>query len=299
MSYRLDLDQQPVATARQTLAAQLEKAVSRLEGERGHDAAAQLHDVRKDLKKSRSLLRLMRPALPEGLHEGEMATLRESARAISAARDADVLPVTLTRLRERNVGRVPKRTYVALEALLAERVHTAGAQEALAGQVDVLRAACERVEGWPLREISWVEILDEFQRTYRRGRKAFGRAQRQSSVDNLHEWRKRAKDLLYQLSLLQAAWPAVLEAYAQQAHRLTDLLGDDHDLAMLISVMRDAGGPAGEVPTPMDPVVALAEHRRLQLQAKAWRLGERLYGEPPKTLRRRMKRLVRIARSQA
>jgi hypothetical protein len=48
----------------------------------------------------------------------------------------------------------------------------------------------------------------------------------------------------------------------------------------------------------MDPVVALAEHRRLQLQAKAWRLGERLYGEPPKTLRR-MKRLVRIARSQA
>lgn len=298
VSYQLDLHKRPVTTARRILAAQLEQAISRLQGERKQDLSVVLHGVRKDLKKSRSLLRLMRPALSVSLYEREMDTLQESAWAISAARDADVLPATLTRLRDRYFGRAPKGAYDALEERLAESARACDAQAAFAGQVDVLRDVRERVEAWSLRELHWADILDEFQCTYRRGRKAFWRAQRQPSVENLHEWRKRAKDLLYQLRLLQAAWPTVLEAYVRQAHRLADLLGEDHDLAVLISVMCDSAGPAGQVATA-DSVIELAERRRLEVQAKAWVLGRRLYGESPQALRRRMKRLVRTARSQA
>ena len=93
MSYQLDLHKRPMTTARRTLAGQLEQAISRLQGESEHDLRVVLHGVRVDLKKSRSLLRLMRPALSVELYGREMDALRQSARAISAVRDADVLPV--------------------------------------------------------------------------------------------------------------------------------------------------------------------------------------------------------------
>jgi CHAD domain-containing protein len=284
-----------MTTARRTLAGQLEQAISRLQGENEHDLRVVLHGVRVDLKKSRSLLRLMRPALSVELYGREMDALRQSARAISAARDADVLPATMRRLRARYFGYVSQGTYDVLKERLAQGVHEGAAQAALAGQIELLREARQRVDAWSLRELRWADILDEFRCTYQRGRKAFGRAQRQPSVENLHEWRKRTKDLQYQLRLLRAAWPTVLAAYVQQAHRLADLLGDDHDLAVLISVISDSAEAAGQVPTA-DSVIELAERRRLELQTKAWLLGQRLYGESPKELRRRMKRLVQTAR---
>ena len=171
MSYRLDLDRRPATTTRRTLVAQLEQAVGRLQGETGEDRAAVLHDVRTDLKKSRTLLRLMRPALPADLYRSEMATLRDSARTISAARDADALPVALTQLYERYVGRLPESTYVALEARLVERAHTSDAQAPLVDEAATLGAARDRVKGWPLQELRWVDVVDELQHTYRRGRR--------------------------------------------------------------------------------------------------------------------------------
>ena len=53
------------------------------------------------------------------------------------------------------------------------------------------------------------------------------------SAENVHEWRKRAKDIWYQLRIVRRAWPALLGETAGQAHVLADLLGDHHDLAML------------------------------------------------------------------
>jgi len=296
VSYRLDLDQPPAVTGRRTLVTQLAKARDRFESQTD-DPAALLHDIRKDLKKTRSLLRLMRPALTDETYKAEMGALRESARAISASRDADAVPAALAKLQARSVGRLPESTWATLETALAAGPRTS-ARDALSGRREALRGAAERAESWPLREMGWGELLEGVERTYRRGRKAFGRARQSPTVADLHEWRKRAKDLLYQTSLLEAAWPAVIEAYAEQAHRLSDLLGDDHDLAMLVATLRDAGGPAGQVAVPADAVIELAEQRRLRLERKAFRLGARLYGESPKALRQHLEQLVQAARAK-
>ena len=72
MSYQLDLHKRPTTTARRTLAGQLEQAIGRLQVEPERDLRVALHGVRLDLKRSRSLLRLMRPALPVEIYEREM-----------------------------------------------------------------------------------------------------------------------------------------------------------------------------------------------------------------------------------
>ena len=55
------------------------------------DPFAAVHGVRKDLKRSRALLRLMRPLLPRRVFDAEHAVLREAGHALSAARDTQVL----------------------------------------------------------------------------------------------------------------------------------------------------------------------------------------------------------------
>jgi CHAD domain len=70
-------------------------------------------------------------------------------------------------------------------------------------------------------------------RVYRRGRQALAAVRQKPTVEFIHEWRKQAKYLRYQLDLLRPLAPTALTPLAKTIDRLGDLLGDDHDLAVL------------------------------------------------------------------
>jgi hypothetical protein len=77
--------------------------------------------------------------------------------------------------------------------------------------------------------------------------------------------------------MLSPLWPKVLKVAAKEAHRLTDLLGDDHDLAVLSSLA---------------PLPALGEaiaERREALRAEAKGLGRKLFAEKPGAFVRRLR----------
>ena len=104
----------------------------------------------------------------------------------------------------------------------------------LARRDRALRAAELRVEAWPLDERRLGRRCSPASRAPTRAgatRSPIARATPEPEL--LHAWRKRAKDLWYHQRLLAPAWPDVLGAQAEEAHALTELLGDDHDLAVL------------------------------------------------------------------
>lgn len=80
--------------------------------------------------------------------------------------------------------------------------------------------------------------------------------------------------------------PAV-EGQAKDAHRLADLLGDDHDLGVLRQALVSGHIDAA---VDLDAVVRLIDHRRAELQSEAVQLGARVYAEKPKAFARRMQR---------
>jgi hypothetical protein len=96
--------------------------------------------------------------------------------------------------------------------------------------------------------------------------------------------------------LLAPAWPGLLGAQAEEAHALTELLGDDHDLAVLAARLADGTAP---LPPAVDAdraaLLALVEHRSHELRTAATRLGLRVYAESPKAFSRRLRRYVRVA----
>jgi CHAD domain-containing protein len=185
-------------------------------------------------------------------------------------RDADVMIATLESLELQGTDTGPLR-----QALEAHKIRTAGGgrEQAAAGAIEIITAARQRVPDWPLRTDGFEALEDGLRRIYRRGRRDMRAARREPTAENLHEWRKRTKDLWYHLSILESCWPPVMSALADEAHELSDRLGDDHDLAVLVEWAREHADAA--------PIEAGAEERRLRLQADAFAYGARLYADKP------------------
>jgi CHAD domain-containing protein len=296
MAYRLAVADRLARTVRERAAEQLEEAVSHLQGHGGHDPVEAVHEARKSLKKARSLLRLVRRDLDPAVFRRENRALRDAGRALSGLRDADVMRETLEQLAEPAVGRVPKQELDELRDWLEQRSHARrnGGAVARARRVaDDLGDTVARIEDLPLRSVRWKTVHRGVRRIYREGRRALRRVEADPTVERLHEWRKRVKDLWHHQRLLREAWPALLAEQAKQAHELSDLLGRDHDLAVLAELLRGRrGGPAG-----VGALLELIEHERAELQKRARDLGHRVYAESPRAFARRLKRYLRAART--
>jgi CHAD domain-containing protein len=300
MAYRLELDEDVRDGIVRCAREQLDRAVSELSERITDDPVDAVHSARKAVKKERSLLRLVRGSMAPKQRRRENAALRAAARELSAARDAEVMIDTLGQLSERYVGQLPETTFNEIRAQLeqARDAHRGQLIEAAlrARAVQELGAVRVRVEEWKLRHGGWQAVEKGLSRSYRDGRSAFARARSRRSTAALHAWRKRAKDLWYQERLLSEICGPPVAGQAKDAHRLADLLGDDHDLGVLRDTLTRG---AVHAPADIDAVVRLIDHRRHQLQSEAFYLGGRVYAETPKAFIRRMHRSWTAGRGRA
>jgi CHAD domain-containing protein len=298
MAYRLSIADDPASAVRVCAREQLEGAIDQL-SDADADPVVAIHEARKHLKKTRALLRLVRSGLPKRVYRDENAALREAGLALSAARDADVVVAAATQLGERYAGRLPAETFEQLRAALADRgAAGTGAEPAgdPAAVLSTLHAALARVGQWPLERAGWDVAIVGSARAYERGRDAFAAARDDPSAELLHAWRKRTKDLWYHHRLLAPAWPEPLAAYGEEAHRVSELLGDDHDLVVLRERIERGGlGRQPQAAADRDALLELVDERRAELQAEAFRLGHRLYAESPKGFARRLGRYLGAA----
>ena len=272
MSYTLTFDESVEASIERVRREQLEAAH---DGLRDEISTESVHDARKRLKKTRALLRLARP---KGFKRRNRA-LRDAGRALSGARDADVLAETVEDLAERFSGQLPKATFERVRTPLAARA----AATAPEGSADTLAPLL--ADTWPLRDIDLTEALKS---TYAQGRDAFKVADRKPTTENLHEWRKRVKDLWYQQALLEEVWPGLMKAQAKEAKKLSKQLGEDHDLAVLEALLRSDDAIDG------DALLPLIERRRAKLLKRMRKRGRRVYAERPKHFARRLRRYVEL-----
>lgn len=290
-AYRLRAGESPTAGMRRIALGRAEKAAERLrEAARLEDPSGCIHGARKDLKKLRAVLRLLRRELGDDLFRAENERYREAGRLLSPSRDAEVKLETLDGLRAHPVGRLDAAASDEwLDALRRERdgaieaVREGSARdEALA----LIERGRDRIATWPLRPDSWKLVGPGIGRAYRRGRKAMRKAAEEPSDERLHEWRKRAKDLWYHLRILRDARPERLAPMLDRADELADLLGHHHDLALLRADLLRR-----ELPTVRRPqLVEAIGTRQEELAARAFELGGRLYELKPKAFRRKMRR---------
>lgn len=238
-----------------------------------------VHAARKDLKRSRAALRLLRPALGEPVYQRENATLRATAHTLNAARDAKVLTEALQSLRQSNHALRSDagvaeflRTLQFEQAGLRQRLREHPAQ--LTRTRVALEQLCGRVDQWRVGSSGWSVLGPALKRIYKRGRRAMPSARPRPADRSLHEWRKQVKYLRYALEILAPLRARKLTRLARQAEQLTDSLGEAHDLAMLAQKARSF---AKRNRVDLQHLLAIIDRRRARLTLDALRGGEQLY----------------------
>jgi CHAD domain-containing protein len=258
----------------------VDDALDHLEGRTREDQGAAVHEARKSLKRARALVRLARDALGDETYRRENAAYRAAGRRLSAARDAEVVIQTLDDVAERYAEELHPNGDADLHERLERECEAARAAVKKGGDerkrsVDALEQARARVATWEPKD-DVAPLARGLRRVYRRGRRRMRAARKDPSAEALHEWRKRVKDLWHAYELLRPADPKPMKRRAKEAHRLSDLLGEDHDLA----VLRGRAGGAD--------LRGVIDRRRAELQKQAFALGKRVYARKPRALARRV-----------
>ena len=280
-AYRLSLSKPHPHEIARVARGRIDHALDELSGNSESTPEEAVHEARKDMKKLRALLRLARGELGKETFARENACFRDAARELAGTRDSDVMLDTLASLD------LPSWLGGELRKLIQAHLPRDGTRDreaAAARAVAILREARERVDDWPLSHDSFEAVAKGLGRTYRRGRRALKAALDEPTAEALHEWRKRVKDLWYEHTLLRELWPPVMSAAGDEAHELSDWLGDDHDLVVLAAWVR---GHLDPDPDFSEAVI----RRREELQRQAFALGERLYAEKPSAYMRRIEGL--------
>ena len=246
----------------------------------GEDFATAVHEARKSIKRARAVVRLARPQLGEKVYRRENRALRDAGRGLAGARDAEVMLETLDELGERCADELRSDVLADLRTHLAAERDPTRAELARDGAVrergvSALEDVRARAGAWPLDD-DIAGLAAGLRRTYRRGRRRVCAARDEPSAERLHEWRKRVKDLWHAYELVHSAEPKRMKARARDAHRLSDLLGEEHDLAVLAerATSPDLRGVIGR--------------RRTALRDEAFALGERVYRRKPRAVERRV-----------
>ncbi|MFP4311016.1 MAG: CHAD domain-containing protein [Nitriliruptoraceae bacterium] len=280
--YRIDPGGDVTAEIRRIARDQVRRARTDLDGPDPHVA---VHEARRRCKKLRALLRLVRDAAPEP-YRTENAAIREAARRLAGLRDAAVVVDAYDALVERHRDHLDPGVAAAIrEGLTAARQDAADADlaVALAAFRADLDALDGRIDDWALDAAGFDAVAGGLHRTYRSCRRRLADAHDAGTTEALHEWRKQVKYHRHHLDLLRRIWPRVLDPHRRALDELGNLLGDDHDLAVLHARMAaDPDRHGGHA--AVEAVVALLGVRRAELQHAAWLLGRRCTTETPEAL---------------
>nr|MDQ2696399.1 CHAD domain-containing protein [Pseudomonadota bacterium] len=289
-AFRLRQNESVGKGIRRIVGEQIDKAIAEL-----HDPALDrhqaIHQVRKRCKRIRGAIRLVRPQF-EAVYRQENACFRDAARTLSPIRDAEAIIATYDALLDAFAGQVDRRTFGGVRrALTLRRKRIIQEQTDLEARLEefivTLRQARERVDGWPLPKDGFAAVAGGLKKTYGRGRRALELAYAKPSSARFHEWRKRVKYLRYHLRLLGGLWEPVMKTAWSEVKALSDLLGDDHDLAVFRQTLTDDPKAFGDAKV-LQALLGLIDRRRAQLQQQARPLGLRVFAEKPAALARRL-----------
>ena len=271
----------------------LKKTINELSQKSPSSQAEGVHSARKKLKQLRGILRLVQSSTSNKVYRKENRTFRDAGRPLSEARDADVMIEALDDLVKHYQENVKSNAFKNLKLALIKRRRAM--RKRLAGRQGVkrevrasLKKATSRIEDWASIPNDFNIILQGLKTTYSSGKSEMDVALGEKSFERLHEWRKFVKYLRYQLDALEPLWPPVIGPTVQELHHLADLLGSDHDLAVLEELVgnecSDCCGPEEK-----ELLNALVNQRRQELQMEAFIIGPKLYAESPKQFAKRIR----------
>ncbi|WP_170937143.1 MULTISPECIES: CHAD domain-containing protein [Rhodomicrobium] len=288
MAYRLNPGQPVTDSVRQVGTDQIDRVLKGFSPKARNGNA--VHEARKAMKRLRALLHLVKPAMRKEDFRRQEAQIKQIAKLLSGMREIQAALETIAKLEAYDEAGECSAICAALRARFEARC--AAAQKSLnaSGAAQTRKLLREARQGFAELELEhdgFSVIAATLETDYRKARRTFERAYRLEEDEAFHDWRKYVQRHWRQLILVAPAWPKAIRPHIALARALSEILGDDHDLSVLVELARAEAEPLGEEPDLL-AFEALCRRRQSLLREVARDMGARLLAEKPSSLSARL-----------
>ncbi|MBB3658239.1 CHAD domain-containing protein [Rhizobium sp. BK650] len=286
MGYRIRPEADFTDEFRSAAKEQLMYAITVLE-ERPEGAHEAIHAFRKNMKRLRSLYRLVSREAPD-FQKQENARLKAAAGSLSAIRDAAAIVGTGRYLQEN--ARSTEETEALgriVSVLEARRDWMAEAESGLeqrlldtAGTLRDAIAALDNVIFDKSRRKNARMLAKGWRRTASRAKQALDACHEDAAAEDFHELRKRTYDYRLYHALLRDLWPSAMKTKRDFAKDLVERLGHINDLSVLSGLVESEP----QLFTRNDDLAHLLDaiiFRQQEDRREALLSAETLYGDDP------------------
>jgi CHAD domain-containing protein len=222
------------------LLVQLNTDISRqiVSGSRVHIS---IHEARKNIKKIRSILRLVRHEIGEEIYHELNTFYRESGQQVAQLRD-DTSIIELLEGSKKRIKSGDLQLAIQKSIRLTKKKRETEFIEFHKNKTDIQlsKAFDEKAKVLSRLQISGnpeIFIMKSLNKIYINTTKRMKLAEAEGTNEAYHNWRKQVKYLMFQMMLLKNAWPNFFNAYIIELGNLQKLLGNLHDLDILNSLV--------------------------------------------------------------
>lgn len=248
-----------------------------------------VHEYRKALRRARAVLLLVAGALPKSERVAVCRALRDARRALGTARDHAVAPdstslVTLGEVEQHALDAILTTARAAVPELAEIKQLLNEGAARTAAQVEALEAALPAT-------IAWSTVLRGIRGIYKQARTA--RKSAKTSSRAFHTWRRRTKELTYQLDVLAGYTADAVSDLQREIEAVADTQSPAVDLIMLRDFVATHG--AGTAPEALHRLSRAIKSQTKDLMADSRKAGRDAFRRKPS---RFAKKLTKGARSQ-
>lgn len=255
------------------------------------DSNTKIHLFRKRCKRMRSLVKLAHSNLGSNGkgYQYENNFFKKISRTLSYERDRFVLINLLKQVSNNLHNNLLKTELEQFFYKIDKEDVNNNSVKLLSDFIVQIKASKKRIKKWKISG-NGIEIFKKgFYNNYKKAKKLMLVAIEKPTMKNYHEWRKCMKYHYYHLELLRDAWPAILTAHADEAHKLSELLGRDHDLCLL----NDKLGSKNEFRFSNELLNALKNILKTEIKTNRQKiipLGKKIFSESPNQITKRIER---------
>ncbi len=247
-------------------------------------SSAALHEARKNLKKFRAYIRLIRYVIPEEQYIFLNVSARDIARSLAGARDLD----SAIEACDRNYPKLSayeKNLTTRLKKKIERYKKSFKKGKTQNENLYLLYQIQTQLEFINFNSINEQDIAFAYKKMYRKSKNYVKFLTEDDEIFFYHEWRKQVKYLRYQSAFLKDAWPDYYNWYENQLHLLSDILGNMQDNLLLDEYIKEHGFLKAQ---SAETYFELTHKLNISLKKKALTLGELLFIEPTKIAEQRM-----------
>jgi len=235
-----------------------------------------VHATRVLIKRLRALLWFARTVFPPTKWKRARARLRRAAHLLAAQRDLMVVRSILKKVAQKTSNSACRKTLARISRAPDDRQAVRQANEqSLREAVAILVATLQQMKRTAQLISRWPSPSHRLNRAFSVAKKSAKKALRGDDPAQFHDWRKKAKRLLYQLQLTQGRPGGAMRRLIKRVDRLQQNLGDYHDSVVAEERLRKS--PPDEVPPPVvQHGVMLLEKRRQRLRKEARKIARQI-----------------------